>query len=410
MARKLDLQTPLVFEPSAPLFVRRLAFLAILAPGIFFGSMAMSSYTGIVLIVLLTGTSLLSIVGCLVAFDGIEGKITVDADGIEWNSPLKKKRLLWNDGLQLLIKDSSFSRASFRTYYVIFEGTKIAFGENLKNLRYLLLLIDAGINGRADKHSVVALPLAPLDTANKDTVTSMIVGAVLLLSGAFICGFLTFEEAKFLHLTPTVHIRDVAQYAGKDIEIRVNGKLHTEPPVVARDGQHEYAFQYVRLSNPDGEVTSVVTPYDIVISEGTDKLNVKALYLYPNYFGMPAETTFQKNWQKTDVGKMVVADADEHFKEYEKALPNEDHRILVWNVPKDQPVTIVGRVKSENDALILQPTEGSRFWLTPNPNKQLEQDFLFKAIPMFAAAAIGIYLIIAAFLEAQKGYQDPNPL
>ncbi len=55
------------------------------------------------------------------------------------------------------------------------------------------------------------------------------------------------REAKSLYLTTTVPISDVAKFADKDTEIRVKGKLHTEPPVVARDGKHSYSFQYVQL-------------------------------------------------------------------------------------------------------------------------------------------------------------------
>ncbi len=402
MTRRLNLQSPLVFEPSVPLIVRRLAFLAIIAPGLFFGSMAMSFFSGIVLAVILAIIAILSICFCLFALDGIEGKMVVDADGIEWRSPIKKKRLLWNDGLRFKTREFAFTRGVMRVYDVSSADKTISFGENLKNHGYLFSLIDAGINGRTDKNSLIQTPVPPLDTTNEQTVKYLMAASVLLLVGSLLYSLLLIDEAKSLYWTPTVPISDVAKFAGKDTEIRVKGILHTEPPVVSRDGKHSYSFQYVFLGASDGTVLTVPNPSVIAITDGAEKLTVRAPKSRPGDFSESLETRLLKDWQQTDVGKRIATNVDADFKEFEKEPRDIPYRIAVSNVQQDQPVEVIGRVKSENGEIQLQPSDSSIFWLTA-PNKQSQQDFLYKAVPTVAAFATGMYLLIAAYLESKKG-------
>lgn len=405
MTRRLSLQTPLVFEPVLSPFLRRLMIPLLLAPGFLFGSLAISNFTGVLLIAALVAIGLLSIAFFLYAFDGMEGKVIVDADGLEWRSPLKKKRLLWNEGLRLKTKQFYSRGGVFRVHYVSSANTTISFGENLRNHPYLLSIIDAGINHRADKNSVVPLPLAPIDAPNSALMDTMVLVSVFLFVGAFIFAALLFDEAKVLYFTPSVKISDIGQYANKDTEIRIRGKLHAEPPVVARDEQHSYGFQFVELEGPRRSLMSVVIPPEFTIAEGAAQSTVRAIHMQPRYFGKANKTIFQDDWQKSEVGKLVATNVDKHFKEYEKALPTKDHNIAVWNLEQDQPVEVVGYVKSENGASFIQPTDGSLFWIMPSPNKQLEREFLIKALLMGGTLGLGLLLMTAAYFEAKKAEQ-----
>jgi len=374
-----------------------------IAPGIYFGIWAVSSFSGVLLIIVLSVIALLSLAFCLFTLDGIEGKMIIDAEGIEWRSPIKKKRLLWNEGLQFRERNLAFKGGVTRIFDVSSANTIISFGENLRNHRYLIALIDAGINGRADHNSEVALPLAPLDiNSTKDTVNSLLMVAVLSLIGSVVIGLMSFDEGKILYFIPSVSVKNAAKYADKYTDIKLQGKLHAVPPAVSRDKQHTYGLQYVQLENPTQTVENILSASDFELLEGTDKISVKVPFIPPTYFGKPSQTTFRKDWQKSDVGKTVIPGFDDIFKDYAKALPNEDHQLLVWNIDQDSPVESIGRVKTENGALYFKPTETGWFWLAPSPNKKLEQDFLIKAIAMGAAFALSMYTLVAAYLELKR--------
>lgn len=403
MARRLSLQAPVVFEPSAPAFLRRLAFLAVIAPGFYFGYLATTAFTGIALILVLTLIAVLTIGLCLVAFDGIEGKVIVDADSIEWRSPMKKVRLIWNDGLQLRIMQSTFARgASFRTYSVVSGDTKLAFGENLQNQEYLLRLIDAGINGVADKNSVVHVPLPPPDSGNQKMVESFMLVSLLAVIGALVMGALAYYDVKKLYFMPAPRISEVATYAGKDTLVRVKGRIHLEPPLLSRDGKHSFSFQYIRLKNANGDASSIINPPEFNLIDDTKTLTVKAVHEWPDDFAAPLAMKLQKNWQKTSVGNFLPDNLDETFKEYEKQLPALDMDLMVWNVPQDQPVEVVGRIKSENGSLLLQAVEEPGLWLSKSVSKQIEPWLLVKAIIAAVLLAFSAYLFVVASAEAKK--------
>lgn len=404
MARRLNLQSPLVFEQSMPRTVRRLTLLLIILPAAYLIHLAVSNLTGGVLIVTLVVLAVPSFCFCLFALDQIETVIIVDADGIERRSLFGKIRLLWDDGLRLQESKYVGLHSTNLRYDVSSANASISFTGDLRNHTYLRSLIDAGINSQSDSNSIVRAPLATLDTTSDETSKKLLAAGVLCLLSAIGIGLLGYSEVKELYLTPTVAMKDLAQYAGKDSEIRVSGKLHTEPPVVSRDNRHSYGFQFVRLDDASRSrpVLTIVNPTDITVTEGSDRLTVRAIQSQPNYFGKPHETVFKRDWQKSDVGKMVAANTDESFKDYEQALPNADHKMSVWNIEQGQPITVTGRVKNEDGELILQPSDNSLFWLMPNPNKQLEQDVFFKVALIGALIVLQAYLFIAAYIEAKR--------
>ncbi|MCA9804037.1 MAG: hypothetical protein KC777_18840 [Cyanobacteria bacterium HKST-UBA02] len=202
MTRRLSLQTPLVFEPFIPLSVRRLAFLLIAVPGPVFASFAMSSFSGAELVFILIFIALLSIGLCLYSLDGIEGKLTVDAEGIEWRSPLKKKRLLWNDDLQFQTIEYVNAGGATRVHELRSENGMITFGENLRNFQYLILIINSTINRGADE--VVTLPPAPVDTFKRKTIECFALVSGLSFVCATVIGVLLFEDATVVS-DPAVH-------------------------------------------------------------------------------------------------------------------------------------------------------------------------------------------------------------
>lgn len=403
MTRRLNLQSPLVFEPFAPKFVRRLVFLLIIAPGVFFGNLAMSTFSGALLVISLVVIVILSIAFCLFVLDGIEGIVIVDADGIEWRSPIKKKRLLWNDGLNFQVREMYSRGGTIRVFDVSSAEETISFGENLRNLEYLKALIDAGIHGRADKNSQVSLPPPFIDSASKSqTVNTLLLVAVLSFFGSVLAGILLIGEARILFFTPSAHIKDVAMYADKYTDIRIKGKLHLEPPLVSRDKKHSLAYQYLQLDDPTHTVTAIMNPPSIEIVEGSDKLTIQVPNFPPGYFGMPTKTTFEKDWQNSDTGKMVAVDVDDILKEYESVLPQKDHQLSLWSIEQDRPVEVVGHIKTENGQLFLKPKEGNLFWMMPSPNKQLEQEFLFKAVVMGATLALSMFMLTSAYFELKR--------
>lgn len=403
MARRLSLQAPVVFEPSAPPFLRRLGFLAVLAPGICFGLFAFEGFTGVMRIVVLLVIAFLSFLFCRFGLDGIEGKVIVDADGIEWRSPVKKIRLLWNDGLQFRVTQTTFARGgSFKTFYVISGDKKIAFGENLRNQEYLHQLVDAGINGIADKNSLVHVALPPPEAGNQKMVESFMLVSVLAFLGALLMGALTYFDAQKIYFTPAPRISEIAQYAGKDTLVRVKGRLHTEPPLVSRDGQHSYGFQFLQLERTNGDSLTITNPSEFELIDGADKLSVMAVHQRPSEFSPQLVMKLQGEWQKTEAGKMLPTNIDENFAEYAKKQPDTPLDVAVWNVEQDQLAEVVGHIKSEKGAMVLLPKEEPGEWLSPSFNKQIEPGFWFKAIVAAALLAVSIYLFSVGATEAKK--------
>lgn len=408
MSRKLRLQHTLVFQSSFPLFLRRIVLIFMTVPGIYFGILACTIFSGILLVIILILDALLSILLVLFSLDGIEGKVIVDAEGIEWRSPLKKTRLLWNEGLSFQVREKYSRGGTIRVYDVISPTATISFGENLRNHLYLRSIINAGINGVADRNSEVALPPMPLDIDhNTQTVNSLLFGAIMAFFGAVIVGILLYEDVRVIYFVPTVQIKDVAKYADNYKEIRVKGKLHLEPPVVARDDKHTYGYQFLQLSGSTDADVSLSTPGDITIVNGAEKLTIRVPDLPISNFGAPLQTKFERNWQKSKIGQLTTPGVDEHLQKYEDLLPNKNLQISVWNIEQDQPIEVLGLIKTEKNSLFLQPNKYAINWMSPSPNKKLENDFLIKAILMAAALAFGIYMLIAAYLKLKKA-EFPN--
>ncbi|MCW5822571.1 MAG: hypothetical protein KIT34_07185 [Cyanobacteria bacterium TGS_CYA1] len=403
MTRKLRLQNPLVFEPFTPLILRRLLLLLMVAPAIYFGSLAMTVLSGVMQIVALILVVILDLLLLLLTIDGIEGKVIVDAEGLEWRSPLKKTRLLWNEGLRLEERLFYSKSGNTRVFDVISPNATITFGENLRNQVYLRSLINAGINGIADHNSEIALPPVPLDSeARTNNVNMMLLVAVMAFFGAILVGIANFDSARILYFVPTVQIKDVAKQADNYKEIRIKGKLHTEPPAVARDDKHVYGYQLVQLESPTMTGTSISTPGDITIVDGADKLTIRTPDLAPYDLGKPLKTPFKRDWQKSELGQLITPGVDEYLKDFDKFLANGDYELLVWNIEQDQPVEVLGHIKTENNSMYLQSTQDSMYWMSPSPNKKLEQDCLFAALWIGAGLLVAITFLIAAYRELKQ--------
>lgn len=398
MARRLRLKNALVFESNIPLFLRRLFLLLLAVPGIMFGNMAMSVLSGVWLALALVLCAVLSILLFLFALDGVEGKVIVDADGIEWRSPLKKNRLLWNEGLTFKERLMYAKGGTIRVYDVSSQNSTTSFGENLANHAYLRSLINTGINGVADHNSEVALPPPPLDLISRSqTINNFLFVAIMAFFASVLVGITIFDQAKLLYLTPVVPIKDVQKYADTYKNIRVKGKLHIDPPVVARDDKHIFGYQFLELKGSSDPLTGISTPGDITIVDGSDKLTVRVPESAPYNFGPPIHTPFQKDWQNTKSGQLVTAGVDQYLKEYEKYWSNDDLQISIWNIEQDSPIEVYGHIKTENNSPILKASIDSMYWMAPSPNKQLEQDFQFKFILIVASSTIAIAFLVAAY-------------
>lgn len=402
MPRTLKLDQPIVFEPSASVLTRRIAMLAVLPAPALFVYLAITHLSGAMLFGALAVIILLSIGFFVFALDGIETKVVVDAEGVELRTPFRKKRLVWNDGLQVQSRFIGVRESRTRVYDVTSPDARITFAENLENIPYLLSLIDAGINGRADQHSAVTPPPRPLATVSHGGGMAMLgLFGLFALVAAFIIGALAYEEAQVMFWTPTVPVRDAGKYAGKDTDIRVEGQLHAEPPVVSRDGR-SFGFQFVELDSPRGMFLTIVSPAELELIDGKDKLRVKTVHITPVHFADPRVTTFSENWQQSDVGKLVGTNFDDDLQPYDAKKANGDFKLQLWTIEQDKRVAVVGRVRSEDGALFMQPPEHSFLWLTPSPDKQLEQSFITKAILLGAIGALGLLLLVAAWLEAKR--------
>lgn len=402
MTRKFRLQNQLVFEPSIPRFARKLVSLLLVGCGAGLTYLVFVSLTGALQIIVSIVVAILAILLFVAALDGIEGKVIVDAEGIEWQSPINKTRLLWSDGLQFGVRYSYTRGGYIKIYDVMSANGKISFGENLRNHAYLRILIDTGINGIADENNELNLPLPPLDESKDVATNAMFLVSLLSFIGAVLVGLMLYQDAEILYLTPTVPIKDVAKYADKYVDIKVKGNLHAEPPVVSRDQKHDYSYQFVRLNLPPEEGTGVIFPFDLYLTEGPDKLRIKVSENPPNYFGESLRTPFKKNWQNSDVGKLTNETVDDHFKEFDNTPPSKDLEITVLNINQDQPVESIGHVKTQDGEFVLTAADGASFWLMPSPNKEIEQNFLIKAIIFTASLALGIYLLIACYLEIKN--------
>lgn len=404
MSRKLRLQNPLVFEPSTPPLARRLIFLFIVGCAAALTHLAFTSLTGVLQIIIPIVIAILALLLCIIALDGIEGKVIVNADSIEWRSPIKKTKLLWNDNLQFQVRQTFTRGGVIKTYDVLSANETISFGENLRYLDYLRSIIDAGINGTADENNEVSVPLAPLDESKSEKINAMFMVAILAFIGSVILGLMLYVDAKPLYLIPTIPIHDVSQYADKYIDIKVKGRLIAEPPVVSRDDKHDFGYQYVRLNLPPDEGTGVIAPLEFYIMDGADKVAVKVSDYPPNYFGDSLRIPFKKGWQNTDIGKLTAKGVDEFFKKFDNTPPDESLEVSVLSIDQGLAVESIGHVKTQDGKFILTATEGTSNWLMPCPNKQLEKDFLIKAIMLGASLALGIYLMVACFFELKQTY------
>lgn len=402
MTRKFRLQKPLVFEPSVPPLVRKLIFLLLVGCGVGVTYLTISSLQGPLQIISATIIAILAILLCVIALDGIEGKVIVDAEGIEWRSPLRKRRLLWNDGLQFQVRYSYSKGGYIKIYDVMSANATISFGENLRNHEYLRMLIDTGINGIADENNELYVPMPPLDDSKNDAINAMLMVAILSFIGSVVLGLMVYLDAKLLYLTPTVPIKDVAQYADKYVDIKVKGKLRAEPPVVSRDEKHEYGYQYVRLNLPADEGTGVIAPLEAYIVDGKDKIAIKVSDFPASYFGESLRTPYRKGWQDSDIGKLTAEGVDKYFKEFDNTPPSESLEISVLSIEQGLQVESIGHVKTVDGKLVLTATEGASSWLMPSPNKQLEKDFYLKAIILATSLALGIYLMVACYIELKN--------